>query len=57
MSAENNGKDIKKNLNTAPKVLANRSNAMWDILLPTEPETKQLAGNALATAAVRLQTE
>lgn len=46
-----------KNLNIAPKVLARRSNAMWDILLGKEVEAKQLAGSVLSTTSIRLQTE
>lgn len=45
-----------KTVNLAPRVLARRSNAMWDILLANE-EAKKLAGTILMTKAVRLQTE
>lgn len=49
--------DTLKSLNNVPKVLARRSNANLGYFLPTEQESKQLAGSVLATAAVRLQTE
>lgn len=41
--------EILKSLNIALKVLARRSSAIWDILLATEQEAKQLAGSVLAT--------
>lgn len=46
-----------KILNIGAKVLARRSNAMWDILFATEDSAKALAGNILTTKSVRLQTE
>lgn len=46
-----------KNLNIRVKVLARRSNTMWDVLLVSEEEAKSLAGSILAMKAVRLQTE
>lgn len=46
-----------KSLNITAKVLARRSNAMWDILFPTEEAAKSLAGNILITKSVRLQSE
>lgn len=46
-----------KSLNIEAKVLARRSNAMWDILLATKDSAKALAGNILTTKSVRLQTE
>lgn len=46
-----------KSLNIAPKVLARRSNTMWNILLATEQEAKQLAGSVLLTAVIQLQME
>lgn len=33
-----------------------RPNVMWDILLATKDEAKQIAGNILMTKALRLQT-
>lgn len=49
--------EVLKVLQISPKVLARRSNAMWDILLPTEQDAKQIAGNILTTKNLRLQTE
>lgn len=46
-----------KGLSIALKVLARRSHAMWDILLATEQELKQHAGNTLISTMLRLQTE
>lgn len=46
-----------KNLNIAPKVLAESSNAMWDVLLATEDKAKKLTGSILTSKSVRLQTE
>lgn len=40
-----------------PKVLARRTNALWDILLQTEQQAKELAGSILNTKDLRLQTE
>lgn len=39
------------------KVLARRSNAMWDILLVTEERAKSLAGSILTSKTLRFQTE
>lgn len=47
-------KDTMKSLQIAPKVLAKRSNVMWDIVLE---EAKKLAGCVLITKAGRLQME
>lgn len=46
-----------KSINVAPNVLARRSNAMWDILLGTEQEAKQLTGCVLLTTSITPQTE
>lgn len=46
-----------KTLNVSPRVLARRSNALWDILLANEEEAKKLAGSILTTKTVRMQTE
>lgn len=46
-----------KSLKVGPKILARRSNALWDILLNTEEEAKQLTGNLFTTKSVCLQTE
>lgn len=44
-------------LNIITKMLARRSNPMWDILLTSEEEAKTLAGCILTTKSVRTQTE
>lgn len=44
-------------LSIAPKILARRSNATWDILLATITETKVLAEGILTTKPLRLQIE
>lgn len=49
--------DALKNLHISPKVLARRTNAAWDILLPTNQQAKNLAESVLNTKALRLQTE
>lgn len=46
-----------KALNITPKVLARRTNALWDILLPTKQQAKELAGSVLNTKNLHLQTE
>lgn len=46
-----------KDLKIGPKMLAKRSYAIWNILLATEEEAKQLAGIIIMAKAVRLQTE
>lgn len=46
-----------RSLNIVAKMLARRTTALWDILLGTEQEAKQLAGSVLSTASIRLQTE
>lgn len=43
-----------QNLQIAAKILARRSNAMWDNLLVTEDAAKSLTGCILTTKAVRL---
>lgn len=43
--------------NITAKMLARRSNAMWDILLAAGEAGKALAGNILTTKSIRLQTE
>lgn len=49
--------EVLKALNVEAKVLARRSNAMWDILLVSKEVAKTLAGNTLTTKTMRLQTE
>lgn len=49
--------EVLKTLKIYPKVLARRTNALWDILLPTEQDAKQLAGNVLVSKNLKLQTE
>lgn len=44
-------------LNIEAKVLARKSNAVWDILLATEEMAKTLVGSILTTKMLRLQTE
>lgn len=46
-----------KSLNNGLKMLARRSNTIWDVLMATEQEVKQLAGSVLTSKSVRLQTE
>lgn len=46
-----------KSLNIGVKVLARRSNVMWDILLVSKEEVKSLARIVLTMKAVRLQTK
>lgn len=46
-----------ESLNIRAKVLARRSNAMWDILLSTEDAEKSLANNILTTKSVGLHSE
>lgn len=46
-----------KALKINPKVLARRTNALWDILLATEQQAKVLAGSVLITKSLCLQTE
>lgn len=46
-----------KSLNIGPKVLARRSNTMWEILLANKQEANQLAGSILMSKVVWLQTE
>lgn len=45
-----------KALNVVPRILARRSNALWDILLANEKEAKKLARSILTTKTVRMQT-
>lgn len=47
----------RKSLTVAPKLLARRSNAMWDILLANVEEAKTLAESILITKSVRLQID
>lgn len=42
-------------LSIKPKVLAKRSNAIWDILLATKQEAKQLAENILEITPLSLR--
>lgn len=46
-----------KILHIGTKILARRSNALWDILLATKEEAKMLAGSTLITKSIRLQSE
>lgn len=46
-----------KALNIRAKMLAQMSNAMWDILFATEEVANTLAGSILTTKTMRLQTE
>lgn len=46
-----------KALHIRPKILARRTNALWDILLQSEEQTKELAGSILSTKTLHLQTE
>lgn len=46
-----------KKMSITPKVLAMRTNVIWDILLATEQQAKQFAGSVWATESLRLQTE
>lgn len=46
-----------KSFQIVPKVLAKRSNVIWDILLVNVEEAKRLARSVLTTKTVRLQTE
>lgn len=46
-----------KILQIQPKVLAHRSNTMWDVLLANEGQAKNLAGSILTRKSVCLQTE
>lgn len=43
-------------LNIGARVLARRSNAMWEILLATEKAAKALTGGVHTTKTLRLQT-
>lgn len=52
-----NMEDALKTLHIIPKVLARKTNALWDILLPTEQQARDLAGSVLNTKTLRLQTE
>lgn len=49
--------EVLKTLKVNPKVLVRRTNAIWDILLPTVQDAKQMAGSVLTTKNLRLQTE
>lgn len=49
--------DALKALNLSPKMLERRTNALWDILLLTEQQTRELAGSILNTKELRLITE
>lgn len=46
-----------KSFSIASKILARRSNAIWDILLATIEEAKVLAEGILTTKPLRLQIE
>lgn len=46
-----------KDLKIGPKMLTKRSYSIWDILLLTEEESKQLSGKILMAKALRLQME
>lgn len=46
-----------KALNIAAKVLARRSNAIWDVLLATEESAMALASNILTIKSLHLQIE
>lgn len=46
-----------KILSIAPIILPKTSNAVWDILLATKQEAKQLAGSILTAKSMRLQME
>lgn len=46
-----------KNLKIGAKLLARRSKAMWNALLATEQESKQLAGSILTSMTLQIQTE
>lgn len=47
--------EVLKILKIDPKVWARRTNARLDILLPTEQDAKQMAGNVLTTKELILQ--
>lgn len=49
--------EVLKHLKIAPKVLAKRLYAMWEILLATKEEARQLTGIILMAKTVHLQTE
>lgn len=49
--------EVFKSLNIAAKILARRTNEIWDILLGTEQEAKQLARSVLSDTSIRLQTK
>lgn len=42
-----------KSLNVGPKILAKRSNALWNILLALKEEVKQLVGSIVSTKSAR----
>lgn len=44
-----NMEETLKTLRISPKVLARRTNALWNILLPTEQQGKELTGSVLNT--------
>lgn len=48
---------VLKNLKIGAKVLARRSKAMWNVLLATEQESKQLTGSILISMTLRIETE
>lgn len=50
-------KEGHKGLKIGAKVLARRSNTMWDILLATGEAAKALASSVLITKTLRVQTE
>lgn len=49
--------EVLKSLYAARNVLARRSNGIWEILLSSEQEAKQLAESILMAKSERLQTE
>lgn len=49
--------EILKTLKINSKVLARRTFVIWDILLPTEQDAKQLVGSVLTARNLRLQKE
>lgn len=46
-----------KSLKIVPNILARRSRALWDLLMSTEEEAKNLAGCVLNSKTLRHQTE
>lgn len=46
-----------KALNITPCILARRSRALWDLLMKSEQEVKDLGGSVLTSKTLRLQIE